>query len=63
MPSRARRFFIEIKDAKGVPLFQSVAYWDEKDTHVAIARITRLTRPPDVNVIPKPQLEPKRGKE
>jgi len=61
--SRTRRFFIEIRDAKGAPLFQSVAYWDEKDTRVAIARITQLAGLPDVNVLSKPQLEPKRGKE
>jgi hypothetical protein len=60
--SRTRRFFIEIRDAKGAPLFRSVAYWDEKDTRAAIARITQLAGLPDVNVRPEPQLEPKRGK-
>ena len=62
-PARTRRFFVEIKDAKGVPLFQSVAYWDEKDARLAIARITRLAGLPDANVLAEPQLEPKRGKE
>ena len=61
--SRTRRFFIEIRDAKGARLFQSVAYWDEKDTRVALARITQLAGLPDVNVLSKPQLGPKRGKE
>ncbi|HEV3489461.1 MAG TPA: hypothetical protein VG224_02580 [Reyranella sp.] len=60
--SRTRRFFIEIRDAKGAPLLRSVAYWDEKDTRAAIARITQLAGLPDVNVRPEPQLEPKRGK-
>ena len=61
--SRTRRFLIEIRDAKGAPMFRSVAYWDEKDTRIAIARITQLAGLPDVNVRPEPQLEPKRGKE
>jgi hypothetical protein len=43
-------------------LFRSVAYWDEKDTRVTIARITQLAGLPDVNVRPERQLEPKRGK-
>jgi hypothetical protein len=43
-------------------MFRSVAYWDEKDTRAAIARITQLAGLPDVNVRPEPQLEPKRGK-
>ena len=60
--SRTRRFFIEIRDAKGAPLLRSVAYWDEKDTRAAIARITQLAGLPDINVRPEPQLEPKRGK-
>ena len=59
--SRTRRFLIEIRDAKGALLFRSVAYWDEKDTRVAIARITQLAGLPDVNVRPERQLEPKRG--
>jgi hypothetical protein len=61
--SRTRRFFIEIRDAKGACLFQSIAYWDEKDARIAIARITQLAGLPDVNILPEPQLEPKRGKE
>jgi hypothetical protein len=61
--TRTRRFSIEIRDAKGARLFRSVAYWDEKDARVAIARITQLAGLPDVNVLPEPRLEPKRGKE
>lgn len=60
--SRTHRLFIEIRDAKGALLFRSVAYWDEKDTRVTIARITQLAGLPDVNVRPERQLEPKRGK-
>ena len=61
--SRTRRFLMEIRDAKGAAMFRSVAHWDEKDTRVAIARIAQLAGLPDVNVLPEPQLEPKRGKE
>ena len=48
--------------AECAAMFRSVAHWDEKDTRVAIARITQLAGLPNVNVLPEPQLEPKRGK-
>jgi hypothetical protein len=60
--ARTRRFLIEIRDAKGAATFRPVAYWDEKETRIAIARATQLAGLPDVNILPEPQLEPKRSK-
>ena len=59
---RARRFSIEIKDAKGSVLFSTVAYWDDKDKRIALAQISRLARLPQVNFHAKPALEPESGK-
>jgi hypothetical protein len=56
-----RRFLIEIRDANGSLAFRSVAYWNEKDTRIAIARVTQLAGLPDVAIRPRPQREPKPG--
>jgi len=55
---RARRYSIEVKDAKGSVLFSTVAYWDEKDRRVAIGQIMRLAKLPEVNFHTEPALEP-----
>jgi hypothetical protein len=47
--SRARRYSVEIKDAKGAVLFSTIAYWDDRDRRVALAQITRLAGLPEVN--------------
>ena len=59
--THARRYLIEIKDAKGVVLFSSAAYWGDKDRRLGIARITRLTGLPAVNFYAEPALEPDPG--
>ena len=56
------RCLIEIKDATGVVLFFSVAYWDEHDNRIAIAQIMRLADIPEVNSWSEPQFEPEFGK-
>ena len=60
--ARARRYLIEIKDVKGSILFSTVAYWDDKDRRIAVAQITRLAGPPEVNFYTEPALEPESGK-
>jgi hypothetical protein len=60
--TRARRYSIEIKDAKGSILFSTVAYWDDKDRRIAIAQIARLAELPEVNFYAEPVLEPETGK-
>ena len=60
--NRARRYSIEIKDAKGSILFSTVAYWDDKDRRIAIAQITRLAELPEVNFYAEPVLEPETAK-
>jgi hypothetical protein len=60
--NRARRYSIEIKDAKGSILFSTVAYWDDKDRRIAIAQITRLAELPEVNFHAEPALEPETAK-
>jgi hypothetical protein len=52
MPKPPHRYLIEIKDATGVVLFSSVAYWDEQDKRVAIAQIMRLADVPEVSEPP-----------
>jgi hypothetical protein len=44
--THARRYLIEIKDAKGVVLFSSATYWGDKDRRIALAQIMRLARLP-----------------
>jgi hypothetical protein len=56
-----RRYSIEIKDAEGSVVFRAVAYWDDTDKRTALAQVTRLAPPPDVNVYPKPALSPQVG--
>ena len=60
--SRARRYLVEIKDAKGVVLFSTIAYWDDQDRRIALAQITRLAGLPEVNFHTEPALEPESGK-
>jgi hypothetical protein len=60
--SRARRYSIEIKEAKGEVLFSTIAYWDDQDRRIALAQITRLAGPPEVNFHTEPALEPESGK-
>ena len=45
----ARRYSIEIKDAKGSIVFAATASWDDKDKRGALAQIERLARLPEVN--------------
>jgi len=56
--SRARRYSVEIKDAKGVVLFSTIAYWDDQDRRIALAQITRLAGLPEVNFHTELALEP-----
>jgi hypothetical protein len=60
--SRARRYSVEIKDAKGSVLFSTIAYWDDQDRRIALAQITRLAGLPEVNFHTEPALEPTSGK-
>jgi hypothetical protein len=60
--SRARRYSVEIKDAKGAVLFSTIAYWDDRDRRVALAQITRLAGLPEVNFHTELALEPESGK-
>jgi hypothetical protein len=59
--THGRRYLIEIKDAKGVVVFSSAAYWGDKDRRLGIAQITRLTGLPAVNLYTEPALEPDAG--
>ena len=54
----ARRYSIEIKDAKGSIVFSAVACWDDKDKRLALAQIERLAQLPEVNFYTGPALEP-----
>jgi hypothetical protein len=56
-----RRYSIEIKDAEGSVVFRTVVYWDDTDKRTALAQITGLAPPPEVNVYPKPALSPQVG--
>jgi hypothetical protein len=56
--SRARRYSVEIKDAKGLVLFSTIAYWDDQARRIALAQITHLAGLPEVNFHTEPALEP-----
>ena len=56
--TRTGRYSIEITDAEGSVMFCAVAYWDEKDKRTALAQITRLAQPPEVNFYAEPALDP-----
>jgi hypothetical protein len=58
----ARRYSIEIKDAKGSIVFSTIACWDDKDKRLALAQIERLARLPEVNVYTGRALAPKSDK-
>jgi len=60
--TRARRYSIEIKDAKGSVVFRAVACWGDKDKRIALAQITRLAQLPEVNFYVEPALEPQSDK-
>jgi len=60
--TRARRYSIEIKDAKGSVVFRAVACWGDKDERIALAQITRLAQLPEVNFYVEPALEPQSDK-
>jgi hypothetical protein len=49
MPKTPNRYLIQIKDAAGVVLFSSAAYWDEQDKRLAVAQVMRLADVPEVN--------------
>ena len=59
--SAARRYAIEIKDAKGAIVFCAVVYWDEKNKRTAFAKIERLARLPEVSFYTGPMLAPDAG--
>jgi hypothetical protein len=58
----ARRYSIEIKDAKGSMVFSAAACWDDKDKRLALAQIERLARLPEVNVYTGRALAPESDK-
>jgi hypothetical protein len=60
--SRARRYSVEIKDAKGSVLFSTIAYWDDEDRRIALAQINRLAGLSEVNFHTEAALEPESRK-
>ena len=60
--SATRRYSIEIKDAKGSVVFTATASWADKDKRLALAKIERLARLPEVNVYTGRALAPESGK-
>ena len=60
--TRARRYVIKIKDAKGSIVFSAVALWNDKDKRAALAQIERLARLPEVSFYTGPALAPQSDK-
>jgi hypothetical protein len=61
---RNRRYWIEIKDAKGVSVFFTAADWSDGERRAAVAQILRLNEVPGVYDFSEPSLKAKkRGKE
>ena len=54
----ARRYAIEIKDAKGAVVFDAVVRWNDKNKRSAFAQIERLARLPAVSFYTGPTLAP-----
>ena len=60
--AHTRCYSIEIKNAEGVRLFSTKAYWTEKERCVALGQIMRLAGMPEVNVYAGLALEPQSEK-
>ena len=57
----ARRYAIEIKDAKGAVVFCAVVRWNDKNKRSAFAQIERLARLPEVSFYTGLTLAPDAG--
>ena len=57
----ARRYAIEIKDAKGAVVFCAVVRWNDHNKRSAFAQIERLARVPEVSFYAGPALAPDIG--
>jgi hypothetical protein len=51
-------YSIEIKNAEGVRLFSTKAYWTDKERRVALGQIMRLAGMPEASFYAEPALEP-----
>ena len=60
--AHTRCYSIEIKNAEGVRLFSTKAYWTEKERRVALGQIMRLAGMPEVSFYAEPTLEPQSKK-
>jgi hypothetical protein len=62
MPKARRWYSIEIKNAEGVRLFSTKAYWTEKERRVALGQIMRSAGMPKAGFYAEPALEPQSEK-
>ena len=60
--AHTRCYSIEIKNAEGVRLFSTNAYWTEKERRVALGQIMRLSGMLEVSFYAEPALEPQSEK-
>jgi hypothetical protein len=58
MPAHTGCYSIEIKNAEGVRLFSTKAYWTEKERRVALGQIMCLAGMPEASSYAEPALEP-----
>ena len=60
--AHTRCYSIEIKNAEGVRLFSTKAYWTQKERHLALGQIMRLAGMPEASFYAEPALEPQSEK-